>query len=148
MNSKNYDENTQQISNDEFHDKPKEEVDFKDNETNDPTKCSICSSQIQNIEAVGMKLKCQQCLEKIASVPAGFPFKLAGDEIKEYECPICLMLIRDATELPCHHLMCKDCLDYYERDLIKKNERYDIYVFSLLYQSAPKKNEDVSSNTG
>ena len=38
-----------------------------------------------------MKLKCQQCLEKIASVPAGLPFKLAVDDIKEYECPTCLL---------------------------------------------------------
>ena len=52
--------------------------------------------------------------KKMASVPSGFPFQMVNEE-KEYECPICLVIIKNATELNCTHLMCGECLVYYEK---------------------------------
>ena len=52
---------------------------------------------------------------KMASVPSGFQFEMVNEE-NEYECPICLVIIKNATELDCTHLMCMECLDYYEKN--------------------------------
>ena len=53
--------------------------------------------------------------------PFGYDFEVAGESIPEHECPICLMLIRDTVELPCSHLMCKDCLVYLEQRKLEAN---------------------------
>ena len=31
-----------------------------------------------------------------------------------YECPICKKIIRQFTELPCHHFACRACLEHWE----------------------------------
>ncbi|XP_066925595.1 tripartite motif-containing protein 30A-like [Clytia hemisphaerica] len=83
----------------------------------DHSKCSICLMPLVN---QGSSNKCHQCMAKIDSVPNGFPFETVGPERKEFECPICLCIIKNATELPCEHLMCKECLEHYEKE---QNER-------------------------
>ena len=44
----------------------------------------------------------------------GYDFEVVGPFEKEYECPICMLLIRDTIELPCGHTMCKSCLEKWE----------------------------------
>ena len=83
--------------------------------------CSFCLAFIPNVESNASNLKCEECLRKIDSVPSGFPFKMVT-EFKEYECPICLALIDNATELSCTHLVCRACLEYYENGEIQKHE--------------------------
>ena len=80
--------------------------------------CSFCLAPIPNTSNAS-NLKCQGCLRKIDSVPSGFQFKTIA-EFKEYECPICLMLIKNAIELPCTHLVCKACVEYYEDGEVQK----------------------------
>ena len=56
--------------------------------------------------------------------PSGFQFELAGGEmIKEWECPICLMIIKDVVELPCSHIYCSVCLVYHEGKICPKKKR-------------------------
>ena len=87
-----------------------------------PSKCSICYERIINVPSTSsspekLNNKCQKCLTTMNAIPSGFPFKFAGDTDKEFECPICLSIIREATELPtCHHVMCRECLVYYEQE--------------------------------
>ena len=79
--------------------------------TNQP-KCSLCTVLIPNVESNATNLKCEECLK--ISIPSGFPFKMVNEE-KKYECPFCLMLMKNATELTaCFHLSCKECLAFYE----------------------------------
>ena len=81
--------------------------------------CSLCLTLIHpNNEIAAANPKCAECLRKMNSIPSGFPFKLLV-KVAEYECPICLALIKDATVLPCTHLMCRACLDYYENSQIE-----------------------------
>ena len=89
-----------------------------------PLSCSFCWSYIYKNDqgAVASNPICQECLNKTNSVPSGFPFKMIN-EVAEYECPICLSLIRKATELPCTHLMCHACLEYYEDDRLQTQGR-------------------------
>ena len=94
------------------------------------SKCSICYEKITAPTASsskGLADKCQKCLTTMNAIPSGFPFKFAGDPDKEFECSICLSIIREATELPtCHHVMCRECLLYYEeerRKLALKDEK-------------------------
>ena len=87
-------------------------------------KCSLCLEPfIPNIDPITFEinLKCNECLTTIHSIPSGFPFELVN-KVKEYECPICLSLIKDATELPCTHLMCKACLVFYEDGEIRQHK--------------------------
>ena len=84
-------------------------------------RCSICLNEIKEKINKQRNTKCQICLDKIKAVPSGFPFVLAGEEINEFECPICSLLIRNATELKCEHLFCEDCLLYYEKDQLDKD---------------------------
>ena len=42
---------------------------------------------------------------------SGFEFEIDGHKLDDYFCFICHMLLRNSAELPCHHLMCKGCLD-------------------------------------
>ncbi|XP_066920613.1 TNF receptor-associated factor 6-like [Clytia hemisphaerica] len=100
----------------------------------DNTKCSICLAQIDR----GSKSnKCSHCIKKMNSIPTGFQFETDGEEKKEFECPICLGIIRDATELPCHHLMCLACLEHYEneeKEKVKGNgedEKTAVYLCSI-----------------
>ena len=44
----------------------------------------------------------------------GYDFEIDGPLVKEYECPICLLLLRDCVELPCSHSLCKSCLQRWE----------------------------------
>ena len=89
--------------------------------------CSICYERIINVptasQSKGLDNKCQKCLTKMSAIPSGFPFKFAGDPDKEFECAICLSIIREATELPsCNHVMCRECLVYYEEERRRMNE--------------------------
>ena len=82
------------------------------------SRCSICQEPIDH---QGSKSnKCGQCIRKMNAIPTGFHFEVDGAEKKEFECPICLGIIRDSTELPCHHLMCLACLTHYENEEIQK----------------------------
>ena len=42
---------------------------------------------------------------------SGYDFEIHGDKLDDYFCFICSSLLRNSAELPCHHLMCKGCLD-------------------------------------
>lgn len=46
----------------------------------------------------------------------GYDFEVVDNSIKECECPICLLLIRDASTLPCTHTLCKTCLDEWNKN--------------------------------
>ena len=83
--------------------------------------CSMCRKFISNEPSNESNIKCDECLEKMASIPSGFAFKMVNEE-KEYECPICLVIIKNATELNCSHLMCRDCLDYYEKSQVEQHK--------------------------
>ena len=85
-------------------------------------KCAMCLKFISNQQSNESNIKCDECLGKMASIPSGFAFKMVNT-MKEYECPICLSMIKNATELNCSHLMCRDCLEYYETNQIKKLEK-------------------------
>ena len=81
--------------------------------------CSICRKTfvVTFNEKEERSNKCSECLKKIDSKPSGFPFKFAGEPAKEFECAICLSIIQDATEIPtCNHVMCAQCLVYYEQE--------------------------------
>ena len=83
-------------------------------------KCSLCR-KILNKPSNKSNIKCDECLGKIASIPSGFAFKMVNeDDKKEYKCPICLSMIKNATELNCSHLMCRDCLEYYEKSQVEQ----------------------------
>ena len=83
--------------------------------------CSMCRKFISNEPSNESNIKCEECLGKIASIPSGFSFKMVNEDVKEeYECPICLSMIKNATELNCSHLMCKDCLEYYEKSQVEQ----------------------------
>ncbi|XP_066922852.1 uncharacterized protein, partial [Clytia hemisphaerica] len=87
----------------------------------DPKRCSIC---LQPKTPNSSSNKCDQCLDKINKVPTGFAFRaVEGQGDKEFECPICLCLIKGATELPCEHLMCGGCLLHYEKGQTEKAEK-------------------------
>ena len=90
--------------------------------TNQP-ECSLCTALIPDVESNATNLKCGECLRKINSISSGFPFKMTN-KVSEYEFPICLSLIKDATELACSHLMCRACLEFYENGEIQKNREY------------------------
>ena len=86
--------------------------------------CSLCHlpflpNTVSSPNTSQINFKCDECVKTICSIPSGFPFELVN-KVKEYECPICLSLIKDATELPCTHLMCEACLAFYEDGEIKK----------------------------
>ena len=75
--------------------------------------CSKCSQKIRVEATSNVKAECLGCLFQSTTEDGGFPLEMVGDEHqlqKDFQCPICLLIIRDATELPCNHLMCKSCL--------------------------------------
>ena len=81
--------------------------------------CPMCRKFISNEYSNESNVKCDECLGKISSIPCGFPFTMVNI-MKEYECPICLSMIKSATELKCSHLMCRGCLEYYEKNQIEQ----------------------------
>ena len=83
--------------------------------------CYFCKKDLRNIESNAKNLKCEDCVRRMDAVPSGLPFKMVNEN-KGYECPICLSLVKKATELPCYHLMCQGCLQHYEKTQI---ELYD-----------------------
>ena len=67
---------------------------------------------------------CSLFIGEMGDIPTGFAFIVVeGQGDKEFECPICLCLIKGATELPCEHLMCGDCLLHYEKGQTEKAEK-------------------------
>ena len=87
--------------------------------------CSICRKTFfVTLSELGESLnKCPKCLNKIISIPLGLPFKFAGEPAKEFECAICLSIIKDVTEIPsCNHVMCAQCLIYYEQEQRKSKK--------------------------
>ena len=38
------------------------------------------------------------------------------DNKTSYNCPICKTIIKQFTELPCHHAACKKCLEQWEQN--------------------------------
>ena len=46
----------------------------------------------------------------------GYDFVLAGQRIQEFECSLCKLLLREATELPCTHLNYQACLWQWQMD--------------------------------
>ena len=92
----------------------------------DPNKCSICMAPKS---PQSKSNKCDKCLTTMENIPSGFPFiAVNGEESKEFECPICLCIIKGATELSCEHLMCGDCLIHYENEQRTKAKRLVLFV--------------------
>ena len=88
--------------------------------------CSKCSQKIRVEATSNVKAECRECLFQSTTENGGFPFEMVGDEHqlqKDFQCPICLLIIRDATELPCNHLMCKSCL-------VKNESRLAFFYFT------------------
>ena len=83
--------------------------------------CSMCRKFISNEHSNESNVKCDECLGKITSIPSGFQFTMVNS-MKEYECPICLSMIKNATELNCSHLMCRECLEYYEKIQVEQHK--------------------------
>ena len=74
----------------------------------------------------------------------GYEFKrTVGPYPKEYECAICLSLIRNCVNVPCKvgHFLCKSCLDGWEINAIGKDEE-DNFVLKN-----PKKTEKKNEET-
>lgn len=44
----------------------------------------------------------------------GYDFEVCGDDVVEYRCPICALLLREVQEMPCTHSACKMCLSKWE----------------------------------
>ena len=59
----------------------------------------------------------------MSSIPTGYQNELVGPDKKLFECPICLCIIKRATELPCEHLMCADCLLHCEKEEMERVKR-------------------------
>ena len=64
----------------------------------------------------------------MAEQPTGFQFDAAGEMTKEWECSICLMIIRDVVDLPCNHIYCEQCLEYHEDKVCPREERDETFV--------------------
>ena len=57
----------------------------------------------------------------------GYEFKVKGKLPTTCQCLICQELIRECTELPCHHPYCKSCLLRWEEQKREENERLRRY---------------------
>ena len=82
--------------------------------------CLICQTSVVSIsdEQGETSNKCPKCL-----IPSGFLFKCQSELEPNFECAICHCIIKDATELSsCHHLMCAECLLYYEQEHRKSQQ--------------------------
>ena len=77
--------------------------------------CSNCYTDFQ-VEAITKNLtaECYDCpLKPNTDICGGYPFEMVDDETQlaqNFQCPICLLILRNTTELPCNHLMCAKCL--------------------------------------
>ncbi|XP_066921068.1 TNF receptor-associated factor 3-like [Clytia hemisphaerica] len=58
-----------------------------------------------------------------AAQSGGYEFKVKGKLPTTCQCLICQELIRECTELPCHHPYCKSCLLRWEDQKLEENER-------------------------
>ena len=94
--------------------------------------CSDCSKLISEVEATSnLTVKCIECLKTdTTSRDGGFPFEMTEEHLneqlkKDFQCPICLLIIRDTTELPCGHIMCANCL------VKSENVRTSVYELNL-----------------
>ena len=88
--------------------------------------CSKCMKKIRVEATSNVKAECLECLFESTTEDGGFFFQMVGDEQqlkKGFLCPVCLLIIRDATELPCNHLMCKSCL-------VKNESRLAFFYFT------------------
>ena len=60
------------------------------------------------------------CLNKktigIVMEDGGYSFELCGQDIPDITCPICLLIMCQAMELPCSHSACKKCLEKWEKE--------------------------------
>ncbi|XP_066914977.1 TNF receptor-associated factor family protein DDB_G0268444-like [Clytia hemisphaerica] len=70
----------------------------------------------------------------------GYSFELAGQEVSEFRCNICKLLLREATELPCTHMFCQACLWEWHMDPKSKagkslDEQTDFYECPDCHQS-------------
>ena len=78
-------------------------------------KCSNCFEKFR-VESISKDLKaeCYRCsTQRKTQDTSGYPFEMVAYEeqlAQNFQCPICLLIMRDATELPCHHLMCSGYL--------------------------------------
>jgi len=52
----------------------------------------------------------------------GYDFETVDPIPAEYVCLICQMLLREATELPCTHIYCKNCLVRWEDKTLNENK--------------------------
>ena len=78
--------------------------------------CSKCSEAF-DVEAISNITSpvCYFCSRKPnnTDICGGYPFEMVDDETQlaqNFQCPICLLILRNTTELPCNHLMCAKCL--------------------------------------
>ena len=48
---------------------------------------------------------------KTKDVPGGYNVSFVDPLEKGYECPVCLLAVRDPVQTPCGHSFCKTCFD-------------------------------------
>ena len=97
--------------------------------------CSRCSKEFNvKVTSSNIKAECIGCLSKLRIEVGGYSLKMPDDQQlqKDFQCPICLLIIRDATELPCNHMMCKSCL--------VQNEHYLTQTKGWVYKKPILKN--------
>ena len=67
-------------------------------------------------------------LENMAAADLNFGgYDFESKSETNYECPICKKIIRQFTELPCHHFACRACLEYWERQQRENHQQRRIY---------------------
>jgi len=85
--------------------------------------CSRCSKEfgVEVTSTSNIKGECIGCLSKPKKEVGGYSLNMTDEQQlqKDFQCPICLLIIRDSTELPCNHLMCKSCLVQNEHYLMQ-----------------------------
>ena len=46
----------------------------------------------------------------------GYNFEVIGEITFQMKCPLCLLLLCEATQMPCSHITCKVCLENWEEE--------------------------------
>ena len=46
----------------------------------------------------------------------GYDFVSVDELAKEYQCPICHLIIKDSIELPCSHALCETCIEAWSKE--------------------------------